>query len=46
VASGEAAVLKLDKDILKCKADRHVLKMSLGGPVVFAMMFIRLGRDF
>jgi len=36
---------KLDIDILKCKAGRHVLKKSLGGYVVFAIVFIRLEKN-
>jgi hypothetical protein len=37
---------ELDIDILKCKAGRHVLKKSLGGHVVFAIVFIRLEKKF
>jgi hypothetical protein len=37
---------KLDIDILKCRAGRHVLKKSLGGHVVFAIVFIRLAKNF
>jgi hypothetical protein len=36
---------KLDIDIMKCKASRHVLNKSLGGYVVFAVVFIRLEKN-
>jgi hypothetical protein len=41
----ESRIKKLDIDILKCKAGRHVLKKSLGGHVVFAIVFIRLEKN-